>query len=231
MGRPCLAGTQTAHHQANQHRTVTEFPNISTFGDLTHDSSGFGSLLVEQSNNSNLTIYQKSAERTRISWPHHNLIHLESDTSDLGLEQSALGEQQQVEPRIERTEYPIQLATSVKSPGFMPDTTSTCLRSKLDLNTGSEARDESHASNFNVLSGRESRMLEENLASVARYVEELTGCTGASKSNNTNSSLSRPDTTRTPLVQQTKSERTTQLSEDLTSITVDPFKRGKCFSY
>ncbi|KAG5446679.1 hypothetical protein CSKR_203561 [Clonorchis sinensis] len=105
MGRPCLAGTQTAHHQANQHTTVTELPNISNFGDLTHDSSGFGSLLVDQSNNSNFTVYQKSAERTRISWPRQNLIHLESDTSDLGLGQSVLGEQHQVEPRIERTEY------------------------------------------------------------------------------------------------------------------------------
>ncbi|KER26461.1 hypothetical protein T265_06314 [Opisthorchis viverrini] len=47
-GRPCLAGTQTAYHQANQHTTVTELPNISTFGDLTHDSSGFASLLVDQ---------------------------------------------------------------------------------------------------------------------------------------------------------------------------------------
>ncbi|GAA54119.1 cytoplasmic polyadenylation element binding protein [Clonorchis sinensis] len=144
MGRPCLAGTQTAHHQANQHTTVTELPNISTSADLTHDSSGFGSLLVDQSNNGNFTVYQKSAERTRISWPRQNLIHLESDTSDLGLGQSVLGEQHQVEPRIERTEYPIQSATSVNSPGFVADTTSTCLRSKLDLNTGSEARDESH---------------------------------------------------------------------------------------
>ncbi|TGZ70048.1 hypothetical protein CRM22_003395 [Opisthorchis felineus] len=227
MGRPCLAGTQTAHHQANQHGTVTEFPNISTFGDLTHDSSGFGSLLVEQSNNSNLTIHQKSAERTSVSWPRHNLIHLESDTSDLGLEQSALGEQHQVEPRVERTEYPIQLATSVKSPGFVPGTTSMCPRSKLDFNIGNESRDESHASNLHVLSARESRMLEENLASVARYVEELTGCAGASKSTTTNLSLSRPDITRTPLLQETKSERTAQPSEDLPSITLDSFKQTR----
>ncbi|KAG5446680.1 Cytoplasmic polyadenylation element-binding protein 1 [Clonorchis sinensis] len=68
-------------------------------------------------------------------------------------------------------------------------------------------------------------MLEENLASVARYVEELTGCAGASKSNSINPSLSRPDNTRISLLQQTKSERTTQLSEDLTSTTVDSFKR------
>ncbi|KER19909.1 hypothetical protein T265_15431, partial [Opisthorchis viverrini] len=225
VGRPCLAGTQTAYHQANQHTTVTELPNISTFGDLTHDSSGFASLLVDQSNNSNFTIHQKSTERTSVSWPHQNPIHLESDTSDLGLDQSVLSEHHQVEQRIERTDYPVQSATSVRSPDFAPDMTSTCMRSKMNLNTGSETRDASHATNFHVLSGRESRMLEENLASVARYVEELTGCVGASKVTTTNPSLNRPDNTQTPLLQRTKCERTTQLSEDLTSIAVDPFKQ------
>ncbi|OON16789.1 hypothetical protein X801_07384, partial [Opisthorchis viverrini] len=208
------------------HKPHTTSQTNSALGDLTHDSSGFASLLVDQSNNSNFTIHQKSTERTSVSWPHQNPIHLESDTSDLGLEQSVLSVQHQVEPRIERTDYPVQSATSVRSPGFAPDMTSTCMRSKLNLNTSSEARDASHAPNFHVLSGRESRLLEGNLASVARYVGELTGCVGASKVTTTNPSLSRSDNTRTPLLQQTKCERTTQLSEDLTSIAVDPFEQA-----
>ncbi|KER18939.1 hypothetical protein T265_12092 [Opisthorchis viverrini] len=208
------------------HKPHTTSQTNSALGDLTHDSSGFASLLVDQSNNSNFTIHQKSTERTSVSWPHQNPIHLESDTSDLGLEQSVLSVQHQVEPRIERTDYPVQSATSVRSPGFAPDMTSTCMRSKLNLNTGSEARDASHTPNFHVLSGRESRLLEGNLASVARYVGELTGCVGASKVTTTNPSLSRSDNTRTPLLQQTKCERTTQLSEDLTSIAVDPFEQA-----
>ncbi|VDP69449.1 unnamed protein product [Echinostoma caproni] len=162
--------------------------NTSTLSEYTHDSSGFGSLIHDQSGASNLSGYPRSADRSgaQFRWQTHNLTSLESDTSDIGLDQSSMQEPGRSQSPISRTDFPgLTTAVPVKSTESQPQSPLTGGVTKLD------GVDEHGVMAFQdtavdgggggggqqqTVSGRQSRMLEENLASVARYVEELTGC-------------------------------------------------------
>ncbi|KAA3682214.1 cytoplasmic polyadenylation element-binding protein [Paragonimus westermani] len=195
FGRPCVAGTQTNQHQANLPKILnssvtgvhSDLVSVTGLSEMTHDSSGFGSLLNDQCNNSTTsTSYSKGTDRSYVNsyrWPARNYITLESDTSDIGLDRSNLSDQPRTQSPVERTDYPA-LGAAPKSTAPLRSTSSTTCpvtrQDSLSLSGVDSVYTSSGTSTLFPTSGRESRMLEENLASVARYVEELTGGTGSS---------------------------------------------------
>ncbi|CAL8087333.1 unnamed protein product [Calicophoron daubneyi] len=177
MGRPCLAGTQTAqHHMAIQNSPSTETSGSGVVNNLTRDSSGFGSLLSERCINSNPPEYSKNTERSacRYQWAGHRLNSLESDTSDLALD---LDDAAQPQSPIRRSEYhPLGASAKMADLPKAPSQPPSGIMEEDNLYDTEAPYDEFNIPVSTTASGRESRMLEENLASVARYVEELTGC-------------------------------------------------------
>ncbi|KAF7261089.1 hypothetical protein EG68_01611 [Paragonimus skrjabini miyazakii] len=194
FGRPCVAGTQTNQHQANLPKLLncsvtsaqSDLVSATGLNDVTHDSSGFGSLLNDPCNSSTAsTSYSKGTDRPCANcyrWPARNYISLESDTSDIGLDRSNLSDQPRTQSPVERTDYPA-LGAAPKGAALLRNVSSTTCTTRpdsLSLSGVDSMYTSSSTSTLFPTSGRESRMLEENLASVARYVEELTGGTGSS---------------------------------------------------
>lgn len=176
-------------------RTITDLMSTSTLSEYTHESSGFGSLMHDQSAVSSLSSYSRSADRSapHSGWPMRNLISIENDTSDISFDQSCMHDSaSQLQSPIRRTEYQ-RLNAAVTVEGTerqFQSALSGGMSNKIEDSSDQEALifQGNTDSGQQTVSGRQSRMLEENLASVARYVEELTGCgtkTGGAVSTNT----------------------------------------------
>ncbi|THD22458.1 hypothetical protein D915_006652 [Fasciola hepatica] len=194
VGRPCLAGTQTVRHQIGLQntppQTITDLINTSALSEYTHESSGFGSLMHDRSSASIVSGYSRSTDRSaaHCGWHLRNLGPLEGDTSDIGLDQSCMQDSAcQLESPIRRTEYQdVSAAATMDSTGRPIRSPFSAGMSRLDESVDQEALmfEDNMDAGQQTVSGRQSRMLEENLASVARYVEELTGCGARTGMNN-----------------------------------------------
>ncbi|CAH8529872.1 unnamed protein product [Schistosoma margrebowiei] len=198
-GRPCLAGTQTLKHQLTKNQeTNLDMTNTSILSmnasDLTQDSSGLGSMISEHCNTSNISGYFKDGDRSdsHLHWPNHSLITLDEDTSDMSLDKSddyTNGPcDNNREAPIIKTEYP-HLESQIKSPVLaMRTSPSSEGKSAIQYGSGDEFDYDTMVAQTRMIANRDFQTMDENFASVARYVEELTGCKELKKTNNTKDS-------------------------------------------
>ncbi|CAH8517676.1 unnamed protein product [Schistosoma intercalatum] len=195
-GRPCLAGTQTLKHQLTKNQeTNLDMTNTSILSmnacDFTQDSSGLGSMISEHCNTSNISGYFKDGDRSdsHLHWPNHSLITLDEDTSDMSLDKSddyTNGPcDNNREVPIIKTEYP-HLESQIKSPVLaMRTSPSSEGKSAIQYGSGDEFDYDTMVAQTRMIANRDFQTMDENFASVARYVEELTGCKELKKTNNT----------------------------------------------
>lgn len=198
-GRPCLAGTQTLKHQLTKNQeTNLDMTNTSILSmnacDFTQDSSGLGSMISEHCNTSNISGYFKDGDRSdsHLHWPNHSLITLDEDTSDMSLDKSddyTNGPcDNNREVPIIKTEYP-HLESQIKSPVLaMRTSPSSEGKSAIQYGSGDEFDYDTMVAQTRMIANRDFQTMDENFASVARYVEELTGCKELKKTNNTKDS-------------------------------------------
>uniref|UniRef100_A0AA82N807 RRM domain-containing protein n=1 Tax=Schistosoma mansoni TaxID=6183 RepID=A0AA82N807_SCHMA len=194
-GRPCLAGTQTLKHQLTKNQeTNLDITNTSILSmnacDFTQDSSGLGSMISEHCN----TSYFKDGDRSdsHLHWPNHSLITLDEDASDMSLDKSddyANGpSDNNREAPIIKTEYP-HLESQIKSPELaMRTSPSSEGRSAIQYGSGDEFDYDAMVAQTRMIANQNFQTMDENFASVARYVEELTGCRELKKTTNTKDS-------------------------------------------
>ncbi|CAH8480732.1 unnamed protein product [Dicrocoelium dendriticum] len=202
LGRPCIAGTQTTQHQANltmTNRAIsnTDLADSGSLHGIIQDSSGFGSLITDSSDITNSSLPSCSGTGDGFDqWtPPCQPFQGENNTNVLNLDRNELDDIQ--EPHI-----------SPEGAGYMTSTVATKLadsqlrasptnaysamkRGAIQLGDSGVVCNDSASATFSG-SVHETRMLEENLASVARYVEELTGCAGTSGTKPSKLDCGRP---------------------------------------
>ncbi|KAH8874950.1 Cytoplasmic polyadenylation element-binding protein isoform 1 [Schistosoma japonicum] len=213
-GRPCLAGTQTLkHHQITKNQeTSLDLTNESVLSlkacDFTQDSSGIGSMISDHCNTSYFK--DRDSSDSQLHWHNRSLITLDEDTNDMNLNKNSYiagsceNNANNREAPVMKTEYQ-RLEAQVKRPELaMPTSPPSEGKSTIQCGSCDEFDYDTMVAQTRMIANRDFQTIDENLASVARYVEELTGCGESNKSDN----ISESQFTKTlPINRQTTSSK------------------------